>query len=243
MESKPAPGTEGGGRIKVVGVGGGGGNAVQAMCKAGLQGVQFVCANTDLQSLARNVAPVKVALGERLTRGMGTNGNPAKGREAALESVDAIRMAIRDAQTVVVTAGMGGGTGTGAAPVVAKLAREQGALTMGVVTRPFGFEGEKRRRLAELGIEEFGANVDGLIVIPNDRMLDFAGRKTSFARMLEMVDDALFHAVKGLTDVIAGDDMFHAGYAAVRLASAPSEETGVGESLPEAGQYRFGSVM
>ena len=140
-------------KLKVIGVGGGGGNAVQNMITSGLQGVQFICANTDMQALSRNNAPVKIQLGEKLTKGLGAGANPAVGREAALESVNAIREAIGDADMVFVTAGMGGGTGTGAAPVVAQTAKEMGALTVGVVTKPFSFEGARRRRFAEEGLE------------------------------------------------------------------------------------------
>ena len=161
-------------KLKVIGVGGGGGNAVQNMITSGLQGVQFICANTDMQALSRNNAPVKIQLGEKLTKGLGAGANPAVGREAALESVNAIREAIGDADMVFVTAGMGGGTGTGAAPVVAQTAKEMGALTVGVVTKPFSFEGARRRRFAEEGLEEFKQHVDCLITIPNDRLLAFA---------------------------------------------------------------------
>ena len=142
-------------KLKVIGVGGGGGNAVQNMIDSGLKGVQFVCANTDVQALNKNTSPLKVQLGESLTRGLGAGANPNVGREAALESINAIREAIGDADMVFVTAGMGGGTGTGAAPVVAQAAKELGALTVGVVTKPFTFEGIKRKRAAEVGLEEF----------------------------------------------------------------------------------------
>ena len=153
-------------KLKVIGVGGGGGNAVQNMITSGLQGVQFICANTDMQALSRNNAPVKIQLGEKLTKGLGAGANPAVGREAALESVNAIREAIGDADMVFVTAGMGGGTGTGAAPVVAQTAKEMGALTVGVVTKPFSFEGARRRRFAEEGLEEFAGCA---VVISHDR--------------------------------------------------------------------------
>ena len=204
-------------KLKVIGVGGGGGNAVQNMITSGLQGVQFICANTDMQALSRNNAPVKIQLGEKLTKGLGAGANPAVGREAALESVNAIREAIGDADMVFVTAGMGGGTGTGAAPVVAQTAKEMGALTVGVVTKPFSFEGARRRRFAEEGLEEFKQHVDCLITIPNDRLLAFAPKKTPFSAMLQKAN-----AVKGISDVILADGMINLDFADVRTTMSES---------------------
>ena len=209
-------------KLKVIGVGGGGGNAVQNMISSGLQGVQFICANTDMQALSRNNAPVKIQLGEKLTKGLGAGANPAVGREAALESVKAIREAIGDADMVFVTAGMGGGTGTGAAPVVAQTAKEMGALTVGVVTKPFSFEGARRRRFAEEGLEEFKQHVDCLITIPNDRLLAFAPKKTPFSAMLQKANDVLFYAVKGISDVILADGMINLDFADVRTTMSES---------------------
>ena len=209
-------------KLKVIGVGGGGGNAVQNMITSGLQGVQFICANTDMQALSRNNAPVKIQLGEKLTPGLGAGANPAVGREAALESVNAIREAIGDADMVFVTAGMGGGTGTGAAPVVAQTAKEMGALTVGVVTKPFSFEGARRRRFAEEGLEEFKQHVDCLITIPNDRLLAFAPKKTPFSAMLQKANDVLFYAVKGISDVILADGMINLDFADVRTTMSES---------------------
>ena len=209
-------------KLKVIGVGGGGGNAVQNMITSGLQGVQFICANTDMQALSRNNAPVKIQLGEKLTKGLGAGANPAVGREAALESVNAIREAIGDADMVFVTAGMGGGTGTGAAPVVAQTAKEMGALTVGVVTKPFSFEGARRRRFAEEGLEEFKQHVDCLITIPNDRLLAFAPKKTPFSAMLQKANDVLFYAVKGISDVILADGMINLDFADVRTTRSES---------------------
>ena len=203
-------------KIKVIGVGGGGGNAVKNMIDSGLQGVQFVCANTDLQALNKNTAPLKVQLGEKLTKGLGAGANPSIGREAAVESVNAIRDAIGDADMVFVTAGMGGGTGTGAAPVVAQAAKELGALTVGVVTKPFSFEGVKRKRAAEAGLEEFKQHVDCLITIPNDRLLAFAPKKAPFSEMLQKANDVLYYAVKGISDVIVGDGLINLDFADVR---------------------------
>ena len=209
-------------KLKVIGVGGGGGNAVQNMITSGLQGGQFICANTDMQALSRNNAPVKIQLGEKLTKGLGAGANPAVGREAALESVNAIREAIGDADMVFVTAGMGGGTGTGAAPVVAQTAKEMGALTVGVVTKPFSFEGARRRRFAEEGLEEFKQHVDCLITIPNDRLLAFAPKKTPFSAMLQKANDVLFYAVKGISDVILADGMINLDFADVRTTMSES---------------------
>ena len=209
-------------KLKVIGVGGGGGNAVQNMITSGLQGVQFICANTDMQALSRNNAPVKIQLGEKLTKGLGAGANPAVGREAALESVNAIREAIGDADMVFVTAVMGGGTGTGAAPVVAQTAKEMGALTVGVVTKPFSFEGARRRRFAEEGLEEFKQHVDCLITIPNDRLLAFAPKKTPFSAMLQKANDVLFYAVKGISDVILADGMINLDFADVRTTMSES---------------------
>ena len=209
-------------KLKVIGVGGGGGNAVQNMITSGLQGVQFICANTDMQALSRNNVPVKIQLGEKLTKGLGAGANPAVGREAALESVNAIREAIGDADMVFVTAGMGGGTGTGAAPVVAQTAKEMGALTVGVVTKPFSFEGARRRRFAEEGLEEFKQHVDCLITIPNDRLLAFAPKKTPFSAMLQKANDVLFYAVKGISDVILADGMINLDFADVRTTMSES---------------------
>ncbi|MDR0816278.1 MAG: cell division protein FtsZ [Desulfovibrio sp.] len=203
-------------RIKVIGVGGGGGNAVQKMIMSGLRGVQFVCANTDLQALNKNDAPTKVQLGEKLTKGLGAGAVPAVGCEAAVESKSAIRDILGDADMVFVTAGMGGGTGTGAAPVVAQIAKELGALTVGVVTKPFSFEGVKRMRAAEEGLAKLQEHVDCLITVPNDRLVAFAPKKASFAAMLQKANDVLYYAVKGISDVILGEGLINLDFADVR---------------------------
>ena len=203
-------------RIKVVGVGGGGGNAVQNMISSGLTGVSFVAANTDVQALNRSSAQQKVQLGEKLTRGLGAGANPQVGRDAALESVSAIRDMLQDTDMVFVTAGMGGGTGTGAAPIIAQAAKEQGVLTVGVVTKPFSFEGGPRNKAAQAGLEEFRQHVDCLIVIPNDRLLAFAPKKTPFTEMLQKANDVLFYAVKGISDVITKEGMINLDFADVR---------------------------
>ena len=205
-------------RIKVVGVGGGGGNAVQNMIDSALRGVSFICANTDIQDLSRSTAPYKIQMGERLTKGLGAGANPSIGRDAALESVAAIKECLADADMVFVTAGMGGGTGTGAAPIIAQAAKELGALTVGVVTKPFSFEGLKRKTAAESGIAEFRQHVDCLITIPNDRLLTFAHKKEIFKDMLKKADDILYCAVKGISDVIMGGGHFNLDFADVRAA-------------------------
>lgn len=209
-------------KIKVVGVGGGGSNAVQNMIAAGLRGVTFVAANTDLQALNKSSASQKVQLGEKLTKGLGAGANPNVGREAALESVSAIRDALEDADMVFVTAGMGGGTGTGAAPIIAQAAKEMGALTVGVVTKPFSFEGAKRRAAAEAGLADFKQHVDCLITIPNDRIIAFAPKKAPFTEMLKKANDVLYYAVKGISDVIMEDGLINLDFADVRTVMAES---------------------
>lgn len=211
-------------KIKVIGVGGGGGNAVRHMIDSGLRGVQFVCANTDLQALNKNDKALKVQLGEKLTKGLGAGANPAIGREAAVESVSAIRDAIGDADMVFVTAGMGGGTGTGAAPVVAQAAKEMGALTVGVVTTPFSWEGVKRKRAAEAGLAEFRKHVDCLLTIPNDRLRTGAPKlsKVPFTEMLQRANDVLYYAVKGIADVISGEGLINLDFADVRTTMSES---------------------
>ena len=209
-------------RIKVVGVGGGGGNAVQNMIDSGLRGVSFICANTDVQALHRGTGACKLQLGERLTKGLGAGANPAVGREAAVESVAAIKESLADADMVFVTAGMGGGTGTGAAPVIAQIAKEQGSLTVGVVTKPFSFEGAKRKAAAEAGIAEFRQHVDCLITIPNDRLLTFAPKKAPFSELLRKANDILYCAVKGISDVIMEEGLINLDFADVRTAMSES---------------------
>ncbi len=209
-------------RIKVVGVGGGGGNAVQNMIDSGLRGVHFICANTDMQALGRSTAPVKIQLGERLTKGLGAGANPQIGRDAALESVSSVKEALAEADMVFITAGMGGGTGTGAAPIIAQTAKEMGALTVGVVTKPFSFEGAKRKAAAENGISEFRQHVDCLITIPNDRLLTFAPKKAPFAEMLKKANDILHCAVKGISDVIMVEGLLNLDFADVRTVMSES---------------------
>ncbi|MDP3430996.1 MAG: cell division protein FtsZ, partial [Desulfomicrobium sp.] len=188
--------------IKVIGVGGGGGNAVNNMIKAAMQGVTFIAANTDMQALKHSKAEYKIQLGDKLTKGLGAGANPDMGRDAALESQSQIRDILGDCDMVFVTAGMGGGTGTGAAPVIAQVAKDMGALTVAVVTKPFFFEGKRRQQQAERGIKELRDIVDSIITIPNDRLLTLASKKASFVDMLGKADEVLFHAVKGISDLI-----------------------------------------
>ncbi|GAB4261984.1 MAG: cell division protein FtsZ [Deferrisomatales bacterium] len=203
-------------RIKVIGVGGGGSNAVNTMISAGIEGVDFIVANTDAQALKASRAPAKVQLGAGLTRGLGAGADPETGRQAALEDTSAIADALTGADMVFVTAGMGGGTGTGASPIIARIARECGALTVGVVTKPFGFEGKRRMRQAREGIEELREAVDTLITIPNDRLLSIAGKNASLVDAFQMVDDVLKQAVKGISDLITTSGIINVDFADVR---------------------------
>ena len=203
-------------KIKVIGVGGGGGNAVNNMINSALQGVTFITANTDIQALGRSQADIKIQLGEKSTRGLGAGANPQVGAAAAEESIDVIREAIGECDMVFVTAGMGGGTGTGAAPVIAKVAREMGALTVGVVTKPFFFEGKRRMDAAEAGICEFRQHVDSLITIPNDRLLTLAPKKAPLMEMLKKADEVLYHAVRGISDLIMVPGLINLDFADVR---------------------------
>jgi cell division protein FtsZ len=205
-----------GARIKVVGVGGGGGNAVNTMIAAGLPGVEFIAANTDAQALRANLAPLKMQLGEELTRGLGAGGNPEIGRRAAQEDEERLRQVLDGADMIFVTAGMGGGTGTGAAPVIAKVAKENGALTVGVVTKPFVFEGKRRSKQAEIGMDELKANVDTLIAIPNQRLLSVAGRNSSILETFKKADDVLLQAVRGIADLITVHGLINLDFADVR---------------------------
>jgi len=205
-----------GARIKVVGVGGGGGNAVNTMINAGLPGVEFIAANTDAQALRVNLAPIKVQIGEKITKGLGAGANPQVGRKAAEEDIERIREYITGADMVFITAGMGGGTGTGGAPVVARLAKELGALTVGVVTKPFLFEGKKRMKQADDGMRELKDSVDTLIAIPNQRLLSIAGRNMPILETFKKADDVLLQAVRGISDLITVHGLINLDFADVR---------------------------
>ncbi|HNN96976.1 MAG TPA: cell division protein FtsZ, partial [Pseudomonadota bacterium] len=203
-------------KIKVIGVGGGGGNAISTMIQGRLEGVDFVAANTDLQALESNQAPIKIPLGQRLTKGLGAGANPEIGRSSAEEDRDHIAEVLQGADMVFVTAGMGGGTGTGAAPVIAEVARELGALTVGVVTKPFPFEGKKRRRQAEEGIINLARAVDTLITIPNERLLSVAGQKTTMLDAFRKADEVLLNAVQGISDLITIPGLINVDFADVK---------------------------
>jgi len=203
-------------RIKVIGVGGGGNNAVNRMIEAGLRGVDFIAVNTDKQALFLSKANTKIQIGDKLTKGLGAGANPEIGEKAANESRDEIAMAIKDADMVFVTAGMGGGTGTGGAPVIAQIAKELGILTVGVVTKPFMFEGRKRMQQAERGIENLRAVVDTLVTIPNDRLLHIADKKTSILEAFRMADDVLRQGVQGISDLIAVPGLINLDFADVK---------------------------
>lgn len=205
-----------GATIKVIGIGGGGGNAVQTMIEGGLTGVQFVVANTDRQALAANKAEGKIQLGRELTKGLGAGANPEIGRRAAIESYNDIVASLEGSDMVFVTAGMGGGTGTGGAPVVAKIAKELGALTIGVVTRPFIFEGKKRKKHADDGIRELQESVDTLIVIPNQKLLSVASERTPLLETFRKADQVLLHAVKGISDLINIRGLINLDFADIR---------------------------
>lgn len=203
-------------KIKVIGVGGGGGNAINTMIECRLEGVDFISANTDLQALESNQAPIKVGIGANITKGLGAGANPEIGRNSALEDVERIAEVLNGADMVFVTAGMGGGTGTGAAPVIAQVARECGALTVGVVTKPFSFEGRKRRRQADEGIEALSTAVDTLITIPNDRLLSIAGQKTTMLDAFRKADEVLLNAVQGISDLITIPGLINVDFADVK---------------------------
>jgi cell division protein FtsZ len=203
-------------KILVFGVGGGGGNAVNTMIAGNLDGVEFVAANTDLQALQANMAPIKIQLGDHLTKGLGAGANPEIGRKSAEESVQLIAETIAGADMVFVTGGMGGGTGTGAAPVIAQIAREAGALTVGVVTKPFGFEGRRRARQADEGIARLEEAVDTLIVIPNNRLLEVVGANTSMIDAFRKADEVLLNAVQGISDLMTVPGLINVDFADVR---------------------------
>ncbi|MDF2630481.1 MAG: ftsZ, partial [Symbiobacteriaceae bacterium] len=221
--------------IKVIGVGGGGNNAVNRMIAAGLRGVEFVAVNTDAQALKGAMAPIKLQIGNKLTKGLGAGADPEVGNRAAEESRDEIANALRGADMVFVTAGMGGGTGTGAAPIVAEIAKEMGALTVGVVTKPFTFEGRKRQLQAEKGIQGLKAKVDTLITIPNDRLLQVVDKKTSIVEAFRIADDVLRQGVQGISDLIAVPGLINLDFADVRtiMADTGSALMGIGVSRGE----------
>jgi cell division protein FtsZ len=202
--------------LKVVGVGGSGGNAVNTMINFGLEGVEFIVANTDAQALNASAAAMKMAIGQSITRGLGAGADPERGRKAALEDVTRIKEALQGADMVFITAGMGGGTGTGAAPVIAQIAREEGALTVGVVTKPFAFEGKQRARRAELGLQMLQEHVDTLITIPNQKLLTLSDQDLSFIEAFRKADEVLYQAVKGISDLIQQNGVVNVDFADVK---------------------------
>jgi cell division protein FtsZ len=205
-----------GAKIKVLGVGGGGGNAVNRMIAANVEGVEFMVANTDLQALEMSKAPLKIQLGAKLTKGLGAGANPDIGRAAALEDTDKIVEALEGADMVFVTAGLGGGTGTGGAPIVASLARELGALTVAVVTKPFAFEGRRRMTQAEYGLSELSQAVDTVICIPNERLMEFVDKGTSFFEAFRIADDILRQGVQGISDIITITGIINRDFADIK---------------------------
>jgi cell division protein FtsZ len=217
--------------IKVVGVGGAGTNAVNRMVDAGLRGVEFIAVNTDAQALLMTDADVKIHIGAKVTRGLGAGADPNVGREAAIETRDELKEALKGADMVFVTAGEGGGTG--AAPVIAELARELDALTVGVVTKPFGFEGSRRSQQAERGIEELRSKVDSLLVIPNDRLLEIVERSTAIVEAFRVADDVLRQGVQGITDLITVPGMINLDFADVRSAARQAISSPLLESSVE----------
>jgi cell division protein FtsZ len=235
MTKKVKPDVESFARIRVIGVGGSGKNAVNHMVASKVQGVDFVAINTDAQDLHNSKAKKKIHIGKNLTRGLGTGMNPEMGRQAAEETKEEIQEAVKGSDMVFITCGMGGGTGTGAAPVVAQIAREMGALTVGVVTKPFSFEGQQRARLAEQGLGELRKAVDALIIIPNDKLLAIVTRDTGIKNAFAMCDDILKQAVEGISDLITTPGIINVDFADVRsvMENAGSALMGIGTATGE----------
>ncbi len=217
--------------IKVIGVGGGGGNAVSHMLQAHLEGVEFICANTDAQALNNTEVHNKLRLGEQLTRGLGAGANPRVGQEAAEEARERISEKLTGADMIFITAGMGGGTGTGAAPVIAEIAREQNILTVAVVTKPFPFEGGKRMKLAEAGIAELRERVDSLIVVPNEKLLTVLGKSTSLLDAFKQANDVLYNAVQGIAELITRPGLINVDFADVRTVMSEKGEAMMGSGI------------
>src|SRR5712692_448023 len=222
-------------QIKVIGCGGGGSNAVNRMIEAGVRGVDFIALNTDAQALLLSEAPTKIRIGDKLTKGLGVGGNPTLGAKAAEESSDEIYESLKGADMIFITAGMGGGTGTGAAPVVAQLAREVGALTVGVITKPFSFEGSRRKENAEHGVEELKERVDTLITIPNDRLLQVTDKKTPVSEAFRIADDVLRQGIQGISDLILVPGLVNLDFADVKtiMANAGSALMAIGRGSGE----------
>ena len=222
-------------KIKVIGVGGAGGNAINNMIDSNLQGVNFIVTNTDLQALDASRAPIKIQIGDKLTEGLGAGANPEIGRDAALENAEAIRNALKDSHMVFITAGFGGGTGTGAASVIAEICKELETLTVAVVTKPFSFEGKKRARQAEDGIEELKEIADTVIIIPNDRLRGLASKNATMIEMFKKADEILLHSVKGITDLILMPGLVNLDFADVKttMSKAGMAIMGIGVASGE----------
>ncbi|MGB7211759.1 MAG: cell division protein FtsZ [Gemmatimonadales bacterium] len=236
--------------MKVLGVGGGGGNAVNRMIEEGLRGVQFVSINTDAQALAASRSDLKVQIGKKLTRGLGAGARPEIGRQAIEESRDEVLQMLQGADMVFITCGMGGGTGTGAAPIIAQLARDIGALTVGIVTKPFLFEGRKRIRQADMGIAELRKNVDTMIVVPNEKLLAVVGKQIPFQQALKKADEVLLHATQGISSLITSTGLINVDFADVRTVmqngGAALMGTGIGrgeQRAMEAAQQAISSPL
>ncbi|MFC6748069.1 cell division protein FtsZ [Deinococcus aquaticus] len=222
-------------RIRVIGLGGAGNNAVNRMIESGLEGVEFIAGNTDAQVLAKSHAEIRIQLGDRLTRGLGAGADPEVGEKAALEDRERIKEYLEGTDMLFITAGMGGGTGTGSAPVVAEIANEMGILTVAIVTRPFKFEGPKRLRVAEEGISKLAARVDGMIVVNNEKLLTAVDKKVSFREAFLIADRVLYYGVKGISDVINVEGMINLDFADVRnlLAGSGTVLMGIGAGRGE----------
>jgi cell division protein FtsZ len=229
------PNVEAFAQIKVIGVGGGGSNAVDRMIESEVRGVEFITVNTDAQALLRSQAPVRIRIGDRVTRGLGAGGNPSVGAKAAEESAEEIAEALKGADMVFITAGMGGGTGTGGAPIVAGIARELGALTIGIVTRPFNFEGPRRRQAAEQGTAALKEKVDTLISIPNDRLLAIADRRLPVTEAFKLADDVLRQGIQGISELITVPGLINLDFADVKtiMANAGSALMAIGQGAGE----------
>lgn len=227
--------TENFAQIKVVGVGGGGSNAVDRMIEAGVQGVEFIAVNTDAQALLHSSSPRRIRIGDKLTKGLGSGGNPVIGQKAAEESSEALAEALRGSDMVFITAGMGGGTGTGASPVIAQISRDLDALTVAVVTKPFTFEGNRRRVVAEEGIGQLKPTVDTLIVIPNDRLLQITDKQTSMLEAFRIADDVLRQGIQGISDLITIRGLINLDFADVKaiMADAGSALMSIGYGTGE----------
>jgi cell division protein FtsZ len=213
-----------GARVKIIGIGGGGNNAINTMISSELSGVDFIAANTDAQALASNRAGMKLQLGATLTKGLGAGANPEIGRKAALEDIEMIREALKGSDMVFITAGLGGGTGTGGAPVIAEVARELGALTVAIVTKPFQFEGKRRMKQAEEGLANLRMTADALITIPNQRLVSISGKGMTLLESFKRADEILYHAAKGISDIIVGHGIINLDFADVRTIMS---ETGL----------------